>query len=103
MGVQSVKDKIKWGLTCTVKSGKQTHFWEDVWLGQVPLKLLFPNLYNCCRDKNCLVGDCYDEDEWIQDFKRSFGKEEVDQWESLIDMLNNFEFQGGIGQIQLDS
>jgi hypothetical protein len=49
------------------------------------------------------VGDCYDEDEWIQDFKRSFGKEEVDQWESLIDMLNNFEFQGGIGQIQLDS
>jgi hypothetical protein len=32
MRVQNMKDKIKWGVTCTVNCEKQTHFWEDVWI-----------------------------------------------------------------------
>jgi hypothetical protein len=35
------------------------------------------------------VGDCYKEGEWIQDFKRSFGPEEVKQWEDLLDVLED--------------
>jgi hypothetical protein len=35
------------------------------------------------------VGDCYKEGEWIQDFKRSFGPEEVRQWEDLLDVLED--------------
>jgi hypothetical protein len=73
MGIQKVKDDIKWGVLCKVKCGKQLRFWEDVWIEKIPLKLAFPNLFLCCRDKNCLVGDCYKEGVWIQDFKRSFG------------------------------
>jgi hypothetical protein len=53
-GVQKVRGKLKWGMTKHVKSGGQTHFWEDVWVDQVPLKLTFPRLYNYCSEKNNL-------------------------------------------------
>jgi hypothetical protein len=40
------------GVLCKVNCGKQTRFGEDVWIGKIPLKLAFPNLFSCCRDKN---------------------------------------------------
>jgi hypothetical protein len=35
------------------------------------------------------VGDCFKEGEWIRDFKRSFGPEEVRQWGDLLEMLED--------------
>ena len=34
-----------------VNNGSQTRFWEDVWLGNQPLKLKFPSLFNIVRRK----------------------------------------------------
>jgi hypothetical protein len=56
-----------------VNSGCQTRFWEDVWLGQVPLRLTYPELYNACDDRNILVSDCFQLGEWIVHFRRLFG------------------------------
>ena len=52
-----IKPKIKWGARFEVNNGPNTLFWEDTWLGEVPLKTLFPKIYDYCCDKNARVAD----------------------------------------------
>lgn len=66
---------------------RDTSFWEDIWVGEVPLKLLFPKLYDYCRNKECTVGECWQMGEWTMNFRRSLKREEADQWEELLEMI----------------
>jgi hypothetical protein len=47
MGVNKVRENLKWGCAIQITSGDQTLFRDDVWVGHVPLKIIFPELYNC--------------------------------------------------------
>nr|GEY76426.1 RNA-directed DNA polymerase, eukaryota [Tanacetum cinerariifolium] len=35
--------------------GMQTHFWEDLWLGETPFRELFPRLYALDNNKECSI------------------------------------------------
>jgi hypothetical protein len=83
-GLMKVKEKFYLGATFQVGNGEDTRFWIDTWNGEVPLKLEFPRLFACCRDKNITVSDCWGDEEWDIDFRRTFGAEEVAEWEQLL-------------------
>ena len=87
-GQQQVKDKFKWGATFSLGNGENILFWEDVWAGNIPLKLEFPKLYDYCYNKNCLVSDCWVEGEWRIELRRSLDMAELLQWEQLLHTLN---------------
>jgi hypothetical protein len=55
-----VKQKFQSGVIFKVNNGKDTHFWQDVWAGSMPLKLVYTQLYEHCGQKQCLVGDCWE-------------------------------------------
>lgn len=38
-----------------VGDGSSVHFWEDVWLGGVPLSQQYPSLYNIVQHRDVLV------------------------------------------------
>lgn len=38
-----------------VKNGQKTLFWQDTWLYDQPLNLLYPDLFNMCEQQNILV------------------------------------------------
>jgi len=40
-----------------VEDGNDTFFWEDIWVGEVPLKLKFPRLYELALNKKCSVAE----------------------------------------------
>jgi len=40
-----------------VGAGNATFFWHDIWVGEVPLKLKFPRLYELTLNKECSVGE----------------------------------------------
>lgn len=63
-GINSVKKNFSWEAKHIVNNGKDTSFWDDVWVGGVPLRLVFPKLYEHCRDRKCTVNDCWIEGEW---------------------------------------
>jgi hypothetical protein len=50
-GVNNVKHKFKWGATFKVNNGANVLFWEDVWVGDTPLKVQYPKLYDYSREK----------------------------------------------------
>ena len=41
-----------------VNNGENTLFWEDIWIKDVPLKLLYPTVYGFCQEKKALVSEC---------------------------------------------
>jgi hypothetical protein len=44
-GNKQGEHKFQWGARFSVNNGKSVRFWEDVWVREVPLKLIFPKLY----------------------------------------------------------
>ncbi|GJZ62103.1 putative RNA-directed DNA polymerase, eukaryota, reverse transcriptase zinc-binding domain protein [Tanacetum coccineum] len=38
-------------------NGESTHFWEDIWFGNTPLRLQFPRIYNLDIERNCLIAN----------------------------------------------
>lgn len=49
-GLHEVKEWYEKGKAHIVKGGEQTRRWEDVWMGEVPLKIMFPKLFKICHD-----------------------------------------------------
>jgi hypothetical protein len=86
--VIKVKNKFKWGAKMEVHNGENTIFWNDVWRGEVPLKLVFPKLYEYCRNKNCTVSDCWEGGEWRMDFSKPLSPVDAEGWEDMLDMLS---------------
>lgn len=89
-GIQKVRDIFNWGCKCIVNHGLNTRFWEDVWVGEIPLKLEFPNLFELCADKEILVGDCWAGDGWCVRFRRPLGHKDFEDWEVLMNKLDDF-------------
>ena len=83
--------KFERGAVFKVNNGEKTKFWENIWIKDTKLKEVFPRLYNCCRDKDAMVCDCWDGEEWSINFRRSFGEEEVKEWEALLKELNRYQ------------
>ena len=40
-----------------IGNGETTRFWEDTWLGNLPLQQKYPSLYNIAHRKNVSVHD----------------------------------------------
>ncbi|XP_068487140.1 uncharacterized protein [Phaseolus vulgaris] len=48
------EDRVKWELD----NGKSILFWEDVWMGNIALKGIFPRLFSLSLNKESLLEDC---------------------------------------------
>jgi hypothetical protein len=88
-GLHQVKHLFKWGAVFQVGNGKLCRFWEDSWAHEVPLKILFSDLYKLTRDPFCYVNDCYEDGNWFVDFKRCLSSQDYDRWLGLLHMLND--------------
>ncbi|KAI8546906.1 hypothetical protein RHMOL_Rhmol07G0155800 [Rhododendron molle] len=45
------------GLTIKAVSGRKIKFWDYIWIGEEPLKTLFPRLYNLSTQKEEMVAE----------------------------------------------
>ena len=88
-GLHKVKHLFKWGAIHKVGDGSLTSFWSDVWLGQSPLKIQFSDLFRICTDPSAMVADCYADNGWLINFRRSLSLEENVSWVELLSILQN--------------
>ncbi|KAJ1281961.1 hypothetical protein BS78_03G013200 [Paspalum vaginatum] len=75
-GLHKAKHLFKWGAIHQVRYGRQTNFWNDVWI-EVPLKISYPMLFRICDDPEIVVAECWKEDGWEISFRRTMGAREV--------------------------
>jgi hypothetical protein len=70
-----------------VNNGRSVSFWQDVWLEEKPLCIIYPVLFELCLRPNCLVADMA-ATEWVVEFKVRLQGILRDQWYQLAAKLN---------------
>src|SRR6266536_4971023 len=55
-GLMRTKDLFFRRVKFLVGNGMSTRFWEDTWLGETPLAIQYPSLYNIVQRKEDYVG-----------------------------------------------
>jgi hypothetical protein len=58
-GFMKVKEHFLEHSSFNVHDGSQVRFWEDMWVGNLPLKFQYPSLYNIARKKHIKVATVF--------------------------------------------
>jgi len=88
-GLHRVKHLFKCGGTFKVGNDKNCRFWQDSWLNDVPLKIYYEDLYKMVKNAECSVAECWVEQDWFIDFRRSLSSIEFQRWTLLYDELQH--------------
>jgi hypothetical protein len=64
-----------------VKNGKKARFWRDVWLGQCPLSIVYNRIFGICNEQDDIVHEVFRDNGINLTFRRSFGVEEIEEWQ----------------------
>ena len=87
-GLMRVKEGFFDRGTFKIGNGQGTRFWEDKWLGESPLNLQYPSLYNIVQHKNVLVYDVFNGAPPINMiFRRALVGQRWDEWSHLCTRL----------------
>lgn len=86
-GLLSIRHWFQRGRTVRVRSGAQTSFWHDTWIGNCPLKIEFDQLYNFCRDTRVTVEQVLGDGHVHVEFRRLLNQQEFSEWERMVERL----------------
>jgi hypothetical protein len=78
------------GRCVRVKSGKQTRFWHDCWMGDCALKIQFPNLFQIVVQPDLEVANAWVDGQWHLSFRRQLNGMLGDQWRCLLELLDGY-------------
>jgi hypothetical protein len=70
-----------------IGNGTTTRFWEDTWLGEMPLALQYPTLYNIVQYKEAYVATVLQSSPLNIQFRRSLVGERWSSWLHLVRRL----------------
>lgn len=74
-----------------VGNGMKTSFWLDNWLGQHPLKQLFPIIFSLNQQQDAIMGEVQVSHGWNLSFRRHLNNWEIDNLEKFYNALNLFK------------
>ncbi|WMV47891.1 hypothetical protein MTR67_041276 [Solanum verrucosum] len=71
-----------------VGNGRKTMFWNDIWVGQTPLRQQFPDIYNLNQQKLATISEVKNAQGWNLSFRRLLNDREVGR---MIQFYNTLE------------
>jgi hypothetical protein len=82
--INKIKHFFKLGARYTVENGEKVCFWTDWWVGEAPLAIRFPRLFDICSYQAISVAQAIPVSPASLHFCRSFGHEDRELWISLV-------------------
>ena len=79
---------VKW----IVGNGKKVRFWEDIWIGNTSLAILFWPLYVINEQQGKIVSDVWDGVDLKLTFRRTVSESVMDLWWEILAMMDDFSF-----------
>jgi hypothetical protein len=70
-----------------VGNGETVCFWENTWLGESPLAIQYPSLYNIVQRKNVLVSSVLEQTPLNIAFRRTLNEYKYNLWLHLCQRL----------------
>ncbi|GLT59681.1 hypothetical protein SLA2020_324880 [Shorea laevis] len=90
---------LKDGCVRTVRDGKETMFWEDVWIGGESLKEKYPRLFSLATNKRDTIAevrrDSEGVEEWQWSWRRNLFVWEHNLWQELKGTLSQVQLKQG--------
>jgi hypothetical protein len=99
---RSLLDIREWyqrGRGINIKSGLQTKFWHDCWLGSCTLKVRFSNLFKIASQPDLEVARACVNGQWQLEFRRQLNDILAEEWASLLDFLNDIQLSKGRDEV----
>lgn len=90
-GLHSCKDWVNNLVVKVVGNGQKTHFWEDVWLGDVSLRTLFPSLYRVSNQQHSSVKEILGVSYGSLSFRRNLNHQDDAFLRQLKEMMKGVE------------
>ena len=82
------RDFLRFG-NFVIKDGSQVRFWEDIWLGNSPLREQYPELYNIVRKKQDTVAEVLRTPSANLSWRRDLIGSKLVMWNNLVSRLAN--------------
>ena len=86
-GLMRMKDLFFRRVKFLVGNGMSTRFWEDTWLGETPLAVQYPTLYNIVQRKEDYVGTVFQTIPLNIQFRHALVGERWNAWMHLVRRL----------------
>jgi hypothetical protein len=91
-GLLNVKHQVMQLGKFKVQSGKQTRFWEDIWIGNCSLRTKFPRLYNIARKKQDTVSNVLSSIPFNVSFRRALMGNNLRDWNWIVTLVSKLEW-----------
>jgi hypothetical protein len=88
-GLMRIKDEVLSKGSFVIKDGTNTRFWDDMWIGDKPLKVTYPSLYHIARDRYVTVSKVMSSRPLNILFRRSLVDNNLSQWLYLVARVSN--------------
>lgn len=69
--------------------GKGLFSWKHTWLGDAPLSIKYDKIFEICREKDVVVADRVEEEDWVVDLIRALTIRELHSWDELMMKLQD--------------
>uniref|UniRef100_J3MPR6 Reverse transcriptase zinc-binding domain-containing protein n=1 Tax=Oryza brachyantha TaxID=4533 RepID=J3MPR6_ORYBR len=89
-GLQKIRIWVERGSKWKVGDGSHIFFWRDVWHGEVPLKNIFPYLFEICDQQDISVKEVRSCVNCLS-FRRVFGQMDVECWRELCGVVSSLQ------------
>jgi hypothetical protein len=94
-GLMRIKDEVLAKGSFDIKDGTKMRFWDDIWVGDKPLKVKYPSLYNTVRDRHATVSKVLASTPLNISFRRALVGNKLLEWLNLVAQISNVELVGG--------
>jgi len=94
-GLMHIKDEVLANGSFDIKDGTNTRFWDDTWVGDKPLKVKYPSLYNIVREPHATVSKVMTTSPLNISFRRALVDNKLAEWLSLVARISNVELVEG--------
>ena len=104
-GICSSEDSFTQSIRYKVGNGDNISFWHDIWVGNNPLAIQFPDLYRCARNHKAKVADYLitngSQHLWGPIFSRNLFEAEEAHLFNLLEVLSGVDTNGEVQDIRV--
>jgi hypothetical protein len=97
--IHTVKEHFRLGVKFFLGSRSNISFWKDIWIGEEPLSVRFPTLFEKSSDTDLNIAQAYTKEGWWIPFRRNLDQEDAQAWRELCNLVEEIELEDAPAQI----
>jgi mannosylglycoprotein endo-beta-mannosidase len=91
--IQRIRDAFKLEANFFPGRNSKLRFWKDLWVGDSPMCLTFPDLFDKCSTPELPICQALTVEGWNIQFRRNLNPDEAQQWNELLVLVQDLRLQ----------